>query len=100
MVPETERSSALIERRTGPVAAGIGLIEQPSVDQNVGSDIRRVNLDGIQQIIPKTVDLLSCGVHMALFGIRPHDGSRGIYGFRFSDQENKGVIRKRSHFEF
>src|ERR1700732_4957980 len=54
LVPEAIGAAGLIESRPGPNTAGQSLVQQPSVQEQIHRGLRRRDLYGVEQVVPKT----------------------------------------------
>ncbi len=58
LVAEPEGAARLVGRRAAPEPAAQGLIEKPSVEDEVHRPIGRLDLDGAEDVIPAGLDLV------------------------------------------
>ncbi len=64
LIAEAVGAARLVERRTGPDAAGERLIQQPAVQHDVHRPVRGLHLDRAKGIVPVTADRGQHGVEI------------------------------------
>ena len=68
LVAKPVRAPGLIKGRARPYAAGERLVEEPAVEHDVHGAVRRLDLDGADDVVPPSRDRLQRQIEIALSG--------------------------------